>query len=155
MKKIPLTQGYEATVDDIEFAKFSCYKWSVAILGGNTPYAMRKSKAGKTIYLHRQITDAPKGKVVDHIDGDSLNNRLSNLRVCSQAENVRNRKNVQKNNTSGQKGVMFRKDRRKWIVVAWKNYKRKQFGSFDNKEEAINHYKLVIAGFHENFTSTH
>ena len=54
--------------------------------------------------LHRTLARAQKGCVVDHIDGDKLNNRLSNLRICTHSENMRNRK-MSFSNISGLKGV--------------------------------------------------
>ena len=58
-----------------------------------------------SVGLHRLILDAPPGKHVDHINGDTLDNRKCNLRLCSIRENLLNR-GPNKNNTSGYKGVM-------------------------------------------------
>jgi hypothetical protein len=59
-------------------------------------------------YLHRLILDAKKGEYVDHINGDLLDNRKSNLRLCSNSQNIRNQ-NKHKDNTSGYKGVSYNK----------------------------------------------
>jgi HNH endonuclease len=58
--------------------------------------------------------DCPKGKFVDHIDGDKLDNRKSNLRICSKAENCWNRTEMNKNNASGYRGVKFDKAKKLW-----------------------------------------
>lgn len=156
MKKILLSSGYETLVSDEDYIKYGSLKWSVGLFGGGKyPYAIRTDVNNKTIYLHRLIMDAPKCKVVDHKDGDTLNNQRINLRICTQGQNTLNRVAIQKNNTSGHKGVFYRKDRRRWIVVAWKNYKRKQFGSYVSKDEAIARYKTVIGDYFGEFASNH
>lgn len=67
----------------------------------------------KTIYLHRFITKAPSGLVVDHIDQDTLNNRQNNLRIVKHSENMQNRK-VHKNCKSGIRGVYWHKGHQLW-----------------------------------------
>jgi hypothetical protein len=83
------------------------------------------------IYLHRLLTNCPKGKVVDHIDGNSLNNRLSNLRVTTQSNNLKNMKRYS-TNTSGITGVSYKKSHKKWVAKV----KNKELGLFDCKYEA-------------------
>ena len=90
----------------------------------------------ENLYLHRFILDAEKGKVVDHINGNKLDNRRCNLRICTVRENVINSK-ISKNNTSGFPGVSFRKDMNKWRAYLMVNRKQITFGWFDNIEDAI------------------
>ncbi len=78
MKEIPLTQGYVALVDDDDYEELSKYKWRVD-LQRSGPKAKRNSfvsegEGQKTIYMSRQIMDAPSGMPVDHWDHDTLNN---------------------------------------------------------------------------------
>ena len=89
-------------------------------------YAVNRKR---NISMHRLLTDAPKGTVVDHINHDKLDNRDENLRICTIAENVRNR--------SKQTGVRFRKDRNKWQAYITHNYKYIHIGYYDTQEEAI------------------
>lgn len=77
--------GIFVTVDDNDYLNVSRYKWCLSSRG----YAMR-TEDGKTIFMHRQIMNTPKGFSTDHVDGDKLNNQRFNLRVCSHAENMRN-----------------------------------------------------------------
>jgi len=100
--------------------------------------------------LSRFITKAQKGFVVDHIDGNVLDNRRKNLRVCTQAENSRN-KNIQKNNTSGTPSVRWQKDAKAWRV-RFKYLKQKiQIGYFKDKEEACYVRDQVTIQLHKNF----
>lgn len=116
MKKIKLSQGKFALVDDEDFEWLSQWKWC---LTGNGLYAMRNGSAEesrKAILLHRQIMKDPfnkNGLQVDHINSNGLGNQRSNLRLCSQSQNNQN-KGKQSNNTSGYKGVSFEPERGKW-----------------------------------------
>ena len=100
-------------------------------------------------YLHRligeRISGGPLGKsVVDHMNGDTLDNRRVNLRVVSHAENTRNRTKLNKNNTSGHMGVRFKADRSKWQAYIMtpapdrrSRQKMKHIGYFATCEEAV------------------
>jgi hypothetical protein len=78
-------------------------------------------------------------ELVDHIDGDGLNNRISNLRPLSQSNNIRKGK-LQVNNTSGMKGVSLRADTGKWTARCKVGKQYKSLGSFDTKEQAFEAY---------------
>jgi hypothetical protein len=82
---IPLTRGKHALVDAEDFDRIMKHKWTAYYTCGKW-YAGRNDH-GKCILMHREITKAPKGKVVDHIDGNGLNNCQSNLRVCTYSQN--------------------------------------------------------------------
>lgn len=102
MKTIQLSKGKCALVDDEVYGNLLSYKWTYS-----HGYAKRTEKeTNRPIYLHRVITNAPKGMEVDHINGDGLDNRLCNLRVCTRAENRRNQ-NLRKGNKHGYKGVQY------------------------------------------------
>ena len=112
MRTIPLTQGYSTIVDDSDYEEMSKYKWCYA-----EGYAVRRrwckqEKRYYTVKMHREITNAPKGLLVDHKDGNKLNNTRSNLRICTHTENVRNSQKP-RNNTTGYKGVKHGRKRRK------------------------------------------
>lgn len=96
MKLVQLTNNLFAKVDDDDFDELSSYKWRAQFdkkLNGY--YANRRFQVeGKRVCLsmHRQVMKTPKGIVCDHVDHDTLNNQKSNLRNCTHAQNLRNRK---------------------------------------------------------------
>ena len=88
------------------------------------------------VYLHRIIACAGAGQIVDHIDGDSLNNQRANLRFASTAENIRNSK-LNINSSSGFKGVAWHKGAGKWVAYITQNGRRIHLGTFPDKGDAI------------------
>lgn len=77
-------------------------------------------------YVHRMILDAPSGMVVDHINGDGLDNRRSNLRIVTQSENLQNRRGPMTNSRSGIRGVFRRSDCDRWeaqVVLGRRKYR--------------------------------
>lgn len=93
-------------------------------------------KDSKQQYLHRLILNEY-DQYIDHVDGNKLDNRRSNLRACSNANNLKNRVNLPSNNTSGIIGVRFRKDRNKWYAELQADGVTHRLGSYVTKEEAI------------------
>lgn len=89
-KEIQLTQGKVTLVDDEDYEWLSQWKWCAKDGRNGNFYAFRASK-NKSTYMHRLILDTPKGKVTDHINGNGLDNRRINLRICSYRENSHNK----------------------------------------------------------------
>lgn len=110
-KQISLSQGQFAIVDDEDYEAVSCYKWQ-AKRDKHTWYAVRTYNF-KKIQMHAQIMRTPVGRKTDHADGNGLNNRRENLRVCDSNQNGANRR-LNSTSVSGFKGVSFDKDRGKW-----------------------------------------
>ena len=101
-------------------------------------YAAHKEK-GRTILMHRQIMQPPKDMVVDHIDGNQANNCRFNLRVCTRAENQRNRRK-HAGSISRFKGVFYNKQRRKWFSQCWLEGKCHATRYVDEEVEAARAY---------------
>lgn len=99
-------------------------------------YYVYASTKGTTVKMHRYLIDAPDGLVVDHINGDSLDNQISNLRACSQLVNGHNRHSLNINNSSGVRGVSYHKASKKWRATVRVNYKQKHLGTFGCVKEA-------------------
>jgi hypothetical protein len=94
----------------------------------------------KALKLHRLVMDAPKGFVVDNINHNTLDNRKSNLRVCTNAENCQNFDRARKTNRSGALGVYYHARAQLWIAtVSKKGHKRIQKGyeTFEEAKEAV------------------
>lgn len=150
MKKIKLTRGKFATVDDDDFKFINQYKWH-AHKHGNTFYAIRGEWVNgkvKSIRMHREIMKAKPGEIIDHKDCNGLNNQKSNLRFCTHSENMRNRTS-HKNSTSKYLGVYFDKSRNKYRATIYINKKNVCLGRFDDEisaAKAYNHCALIQHG---------
>lgn len=94
-----------------------------------------ETKRSKSIFLHQFIMDA-NGKAVDHINGDTFDNRKINLRIAEDSDNSKNRKGKNSNNTSGYRNVSWSKRDKKWVVQMQVDKKHKTLGSFDDVHEA-------------------
>lgn len=90
----------------------------------------------KILLLHRYLLNAKKGQYVDHINHDTLDNRKSNLRICTNQENAFNTK-LYNTNKSGCKGVYYHKTNKNWYTQIRHNGKTQNIGSFKTKKEAI------------------
>jgi hypothetical protein len=130
VRRIPLGHGLFATVDASDYEMLSKYKWSVFHYAGRV-YAVCHTK-GKTVYMHRMLMRPRKGYVVDHIDGNGLNNRRCNLRVCTPRQNRANAR--PRAGTSRFVGV-YRK-RGKWVGGITSRGKYYYVGQFDDEVEA-------------------
>jgi hypothetical protein len=113
MKKIKLSQGKVALVDDEDFELVSKYKWNLTI-NGKAKYGQTKIN-GKNVRIHRLVMNAKAGQIVDHVNGNGLDNRKSNLRFCTKSQNSANRTSIQ-DNQSGILGVHWDKKRLKWVM---------------------------------------
>jgi len=142
MQRIPLTQNQVALVDDSDFDDLNRVKW-FAVKSRNTYYAMRKCLFGgerHNMQMHRQITSTPCGLQTDHRNGNGLDNRRSNLRICTHSENCQNRRCDPKKFSSCFKGVHWHKRDRKWYTKIRQNGKQVHLGSFDSEIEAAKAY---------------
>lgn len=159
MKKIPLTRGQFALVDDDDYAELSGYKW-YATKSPNAWYAHRqfrhntiknKKGQGKQIYvsMHRQIMKAPKSKNIDHKNGNGLDNRKSNLRFCTHAENMRNQKTM----SCGYKGLRKTPDGKKWGVQICVDGVRHNLGLFTSQKAAAKEYDKLAKLLHGEFAA--
>jgi hypothetical protein len=96
----------ETVIDVEDYSKVKGFRWC-----NSRGYAV--TRKGKTQYLHKMILEVGEGEEVDHVNQNPLDNRKSNLRPCTKAQNARN-SNIRSNNTSGVWGVSWYKKSQKW-----------------------------------------
>ena len=151
MKTIKLSQGKEALVDDEDYGYL--IKWRWYFQGG---YAVRmgsRTESPRRMYLlHRVIIGAVEDQQVDHINGDTLDNRRKNLRVCSHTENGRNVRGSKR--PLGFKGVYANKRTEKFEAKITINRKTKYLGVFTTKEEAARAYDEAAKSHFGEFAAT-
>ena len=141
MRAIVMTNNGITLVDDEDYLFLSLLTVSESYDGYATVHGSDR------VRIHRIIMEAPKGSHVDHINGDKLDNRKSNLRICTAQQNGANSR-IGKNNTSGYKGVTWNKRRKLWqaqIMVARKNI---NLGVFSDPKEA---HAAYVSAANDNF----
>jgi len=145
--KLLLSQGKFATVDKNRYEDLSKHRWTyqAAYRGKDRTieYAFRYTtgeshKTRKRIYLHREIMDAQKGQWVDHVNGDGLDCRRSNLRFCNNSTNQMNTRRHGRYSTY--KGVTFFKRAGKWTASIKFNGTQNYLGTFDTELDAAKAY---------------
>lgn len=153
--RIPLTQGQVAIIDPADAPIVDAWNWFAVNRGGAWYVQRGVRRQGKqfSIFLHRQITDAPKGVFVDHINGDPLDNRRANLRFVTQAENMRNQR-LRSDSTSGLKGAHWNKAAKRWASEIRTKEKRLFLGFFDTAEAAHAAYCEASKTLHGEFGRT-
>jgi hypothetical protein len=138
-------------IDSEDLEIFKKYKWNICNKKG-TLYILSFIKINgkrKTIYYSRVITNAPDNVIVDHIDGNTLDNRKCNLRFVNKKQNAQNMKS-NKNSTSKYKGVSFDKQRKLWRVVLKVDMKQIYIGRFNlEKDAALAYNKSALQYFGE------
>jgi len=134
VKRIPLTSGFYAYVDAEDYEGLNQWRWRV-YSGG---YAGRLEK-GKLIYMHRQIMKPPKGKIVDHINGNRYDNTRANLRNITPGQNVHNT-GKQPGTTSIYKGVSYDRESNQWAARIQFRKENLYLGRFDTEIEAARAY---------------
>lgn len=142
VKELQLSQHKIALVDDQDFGVLRQWRWSAVKQksGHDVWYAVRSERRDgkqKVISLHRFLMNPPEGMYIDHINGDSLDNRRENLRLCTHRENMQNRR-PNANNRYGFKGV--EKIKKRWRGYICVNDRNIHLGMFATVEEAARAY---------------
>lgn len=151
MKKIKLTQGKYALVDDEDYPILNQFKWHLS--GGGYAVRSQHIKLGvnqyknKHVRMHRLINKTPKDLQTDHINGNKLDNRRCNLRSVNASINGMNRGKTKKN-TSGYKGVYWDTWSSKWKAEIKVNYKKISLGRYSNIKQAVKARKLGEQKYH-------
>lgn len=138
-KEIPLVGGGFAVVDAIDYAALCGYSWRAKRnrVDGNL-YAYR-NEDNKEVWMHRVVLPVDSDLLVDHRDGNGLNNCRSNLRPTTPQLNMAN-KRMSKNNSTGFKGVTFDKSRGLFRAQVMYNRRAWRLGRFTGPEDAARAY---------------
>jgi hypothetical protein len=159
---VPLTKGYTAVIDADDVPLVAEWNWSAQVFKRQrdgsiyTVYAHRQQIVGTkkgALYLHRVIAGTPADMHTDHIDGDGLNNRRSNLRVVTRTQNMQNRR-VCRTSATGLKGVFWHKRDCKWYAQIKAGGKKRHLGCFETKADAAEAYAAASAELHGEFGRT-
>lgn len=151
--KIPLTKGKFAIVDIEDARDVFSHRWRLGKFRRQYYARMTVHRSdGKqtTMFLHSFIMPPPPGFEIDHIDGDGLNNRRSNLRLATRSQNFQNSR-IRSTNTSGYKGVHWDKHAHKWRARIVLDGYNKNLGLFDNREEAAAMYDVAAIEYFGEF----
>lgn len=145
---VPLTRGYEAVIDADDAPLIGQWNWQAKVCRNKAKnvmgvYATRWDSRG----MHQMLL---KASIVDHVDGNGLNNQRINLRSATRSENARNSRR-HRDNTSGFKGVSWNKAKQKWRAYITLNGKEKHLGLFSTAEAARDAYAAANALMHGEF----
>jgi hypothetical protein len=134
-KRVPLSgkaaDGAYMLVSDEDYDRVNAIRWHMSSNG----YAVNRNRDNgikKTIRAHRFIMNAPIGMDVDHINHNRIDNRRSNLRVCTRSQNLHNKECL---------GTWFDKRRSVWQVEVRVDKKKYYIGAFREKDEAVKAYR--------------
>ena len=146
MKYIKLTKGKVAIVDDEDYYELNKYKWCVS----NGKYAVRSKPNNNAvkILMHRQIINARGDEIVDHVNGNGLDNTRKNLRICTHTQNMTNRNSY---GVSIYLGVSWSKPLKRWVAQIKINKKQTCLGFFFNEINAAMAYDKAAIKHHGEF----
>lgn len=159
---IPLSGSYAngrlAIIDDEDFRLVIGRPWWVVPADSKTDLAYAATRTSrrdghKQVMMHRLIIGAQDREIVDHKNGNGLDNRKSNLRLCSYGGNARNQR-LKANNTSGYKGVSWNRFDSRWQAYITVNRKRIILGYYDNVLDAALMYDRAAKHYHGEFART-
>jgi hypothetical protein len=149
-----LPNGWHTLVSAADFDRVATHRWQAAQSDSGKRREVRRNRGPKkkTLLLHRVILDAPDGVLVDHINGNPLDNRRENLRLCSRSENSRNQRKLRET-ASKYKGVSPNRISGRFRAFIWLNNKQIYLGTYMTEIEAALAYNEAARRLHGEFAS--
>lgn len=145
-KVIELTQGFSTIVDDDDYSNLLQYSWW-ALVQNDRVYAATSTRENKSLRMHRVVTKARPGDIVDHDNDDTLDNRRENLVIRSHSLNLQRSRKVY--GFSAFKGVAFDASRNKcWLAQVWFQGRKVASKRFLEEKEAAQFYDRIITQYH-------
>jgi len=154
-RRIYLGDDTWALVSPQDYYQLADYNWYLAG-NGKEFYAFRNAKVGpgkiKMVSMHRQIMNFPEGRIVDHRDNNTLDNRRPNLRIATYTQNAFNRAKVKTKTSSRYIGVYFEKATQRYTVkIRIGRGKRLWLGRFTSEIDAARAYDNAAKKYHKEF----
>lgn len=152
---IPLGKGFCALVDDADYPLVASHTWGV-VTQNHTSYArthIQENGQRKRILMHGLIQPTSAGMVVDHRNGNGLDNRRSNLRTSTPTQNCANRRR-RRDSQWPYKGIQRTNGRGNWQARIKVDGKRYNLGSFATPEDAANAYDAAARRYFGEFART-
>jgi hypothetical protein len=150
---VPLTHGYSALVSPQDYDRVCMIHWRVKFSGG-APYAVAhvpgSGKRGRDMFMHRFILEAGPREIIDHRDGDGLNNTRENLRSATTQQNICNQQPHRDKKTSRLKGV-YRLKGGKYRAQIMVQRRKINLGDFREENAAARAYDDAARLLHGDF----
>lgn len=157
--EVPLTKGKVAKIDRADMLIIGGFRWQAKAPDRSDSHSWYANRSWMVSYkkfhvsMHRWIMQPPPGFVVDHINGDGLDNRRSNLRICTQQQNATNHKNLRRSDNRKPYRGILRNSNGRWSARVKHMGVFTPQGTYDTPEEAARAYDRGARALHGKFAT--